>query len=55
MAGPGWMEDPTRIHGAIIAAFEAGDAEAAETIRRGVVLGRIKRFSEIFKNGEETT
>ena len=55
MVGPGWMENSTRIHGAIIAAFEAGDAEAAEAIRRGVVLGQIKRFSEIFKNGEETT
>ena len=53
MVGPGWMENSTRIHGAIIAAFEAGDAEAAEAIRRGVVLGQIKRFSEIFKNGEE--
>jgi DNA-binding GntR family transcriptional regulator len=52
--GPGWMENSTRIHGSIIAAFEAGDAEAAEAIRRGVVLGQIKRFSEIFKNGEET-
>lgn len=53
MVGPGWMENSTRIHGAIIAAFEAGDSEAAEDIRRGVVLGQIKRFSEIFKNGEE--
>ena len=53
MVGPGWMENSTRIHGAIIAAFEAGEAEAAEAIRRGVVLGQIKRFSEIFKNGEE--
>jgi DNA-binding GntR family transcriptional regulator len=53
MVEPGWMENSTRIHGAIIAAFEAGDAEAAEAIRRGVVLGQIKRFSKIFKNGEE--
>jgi DNA-binding GntR family transcriptional regulator len=52
--GPGWMENSQRIHGALLAAFEAGDAEAAEAIRRGVVLGQIKRFSEIFKNGEET-
>jgi DNA-binding GntR family transcriptional regulator len=54
MVGPGWMENSTRIHGAILAAFQAGDAEAAEAIRRGVVLGQIKRFSEIFKNEEKT-
>ncbi|MDP1991913.1 MAG: GntR family transcriptional regulator [Syntrophales bacterium] len=53
MVEPGWMENSTRIHGAIIAAFDAGDAEAAEAIRRGVVLGQIKRFSKIFNNGEE--
>jgi DNA-binding GntR family transcriptional regulator len=53
MVWPGWMENSTRIHGAILAAFETGDAGAAEAIRRGVVLGQIKRFSEIFKNGEE--
>ncbi len=53
MTGPGWMENSTRIHTAIIAAFEAGDADAAERIRRGVILNQIKRFSEIFSNGEE--
>jgi len=53
MVGPGWMENSTKIHGAILAAFEAGDAEEAGAIRRGVVLGQIRRFSEIFKNGEE--
>jgi DNA-binding GntR family transcriptional regulator len=53
MSGPGWMENSTRIHGAIIAAFETGDAEAAEAIRKGAVLGQIKRFSQIFKDGEE--
>jgi DNA-binding GntR family transcriptional regulator len=53
MIGPGWMENSTKIHGAIIAAFEAGDADAAERIRKGVVLNQIKRFSEIFKNEEE--
>jgi DNA-binding GntR family transcriptional regulator len=60
MIGPGWMENSTHIHKAIIAAFETGDAEAAERIRRGVVLSQIKRFSEIFstegeKNGRELT
>lgn len=50
MIGPGWMENSTRIHKAIIAAFEAGDADAAERIRMGVVLNQIKRFSKIFSN-----
>lgn len=49
MTGPGWMANSTRIHEAIIAAFEAGDAEAAERIRREVILGQIGRFSEIFR------
>ncbi len=53
MVGPGWMENSTRIHKAIIAAFEAGDAEVAERIRRNAVLNQIRRFSEIFKNGGE--
>jgi DNA-binding GntR family transcriptional regulator len=48
MIAPGWIDNSTRIHKAIIAAFEAGDAEAAEGIRRGVVLNQSKRFSEIF-------
>ncbi|MBA4423665.1 MAG: hypothetical protein C0390_11320 [Syntrophus sp. (in: bacteria)] len=52
MIGPGWMENSTRIHGAIITAFETGDADAAERIRRGVVLNQIKRFSVIFSNEE---
>ena len=38
---------------ALFAAFEAGDAEAAERIRRSAVLNQITRFSEIFKNGGE--
>ena len=52
MTGPGWMENSTKIHEAVIAAFEAGDAEAAERIRRGVVLNQIKRFSEVFNKEE---
>jgi DNA-binding GntR family transcriptional regulator len=55
MIGPGWMENSTHIHKAIIDAFETGDAEAAERIRRGVVLSQIKRFSAIFSDeGGET-
>ena len=53
MSGPGWMDNSTRIHTDVIAAFESGDAEAAERIRRGDVLNQINRFSEIFNNEEE--
>ena len=52
MIGPGWMENSTRIHKKIIAAFEEGDADAAERIRRGVILDQIKRFSGIFSDTE---
>ena len=52
MVAPGWIENSARIHRAVIAAFEAGDDEAAEGIRRGVVLNQSKRFSEIFNNKE---
>jgi DNA-binding GntR family transcriptional regulator len=51
MSGPGWMENSTRIHAAIVASFEAGDAEAAERIRKNSILDQILRFSNIFKNG----
>jgi DNA-binding GntR family transcriptional regulator len=50
---PGWMENSTRIHAAIIAAFEAGDADEAERIRKNSILGQIRQFPEIFKNGGE--
>jgi len=53
MSGPGWMSNSTKFHTAVIAAFEAGDAEAAERIRRNSILGQIKEFSKIFQNGEE--
>jgi len=46
----GWMASSTKIHEALIAAIEAGDAEAAEQIRRNTVIRMIERFSEIFKN-----
>jgi DNA-binding GntR family transcriptional regulator len=49
---PGWMEHSTRFHAATIASFESGDAEAAEHIRRGAILGQIEQFQELFKNGE---
>ncbi|MFH1574459.1 MAG: GntR family transcriptional regulator [Acidobacteriota bacterium] len=53
ISGPGWMESSTKIHAAIIATFEAGDAEAAERIRRNVIIGQIERFAEIFNDEEE--
>jgi DNA-binding GntR family transcriptional regulator len=49
----GWIDNSTKIHEALIAAFEAGDAEEAERIRKNSILGQTERFSEIFKNGEE--
>lgn len=49
----GWMANSIKIHRAIIAFFEAGDAEAAELIRRNSLLGQIARFPAIFNNGEE--
>ena len=53
MSSPGWMINSTKIHTGIIASFEAGDAEAAERIRKNSILGQIERFSEIFNNGEK--
>lgn len=52
-SGPGWMTNSLRLHTAIVDAVEAGDAKAAERIRKESILGQIERFSEIFKNGEE--
>jgi DNA-binding GntR family transcriptional regulator len=54
MSGPGWMTNSTKLHAAIVAAVEAGDAEEAERIRKDSILGQLERFPEIFKNGEET-
>ena len=50
---PGWMESSTKIHAAIIASFEAGDAEEAGRIRKNVLIGQIERFAEIFNDEEE--
>ena len=51
---PGWMTNSTKIHAALIAAFEAGDADAAERIRKESILGQLEQFPDIFKNGEDT-
>jgi DNA-binding GntR family transcriptional regulator len=50
---PRWMVTSAQIHAAIVAAFEAGDAEAAEQIRKKAILGQIEQFPDIFKNGEK--
>lgn len=50
---PGWAAKSTKIHAALITAFEVGDAEEAERIRKKSILGQIEGFSEIFRNGEE--
>jgi DNA-binding GntR family transcriptional regulator len=46
---PGWMPNSAKIHEAIIASFETGDAEAAERLRRESILSQAARFPEIFK------
>lgn len=53
VGAPRWRENSTRIHAEIIAAFEAGDAEAAERLRRQAIIGQIEQFPAIFKNGEQ--
>jgi len=53
MSGPGWMDNSTKLHTAIVKAIGAGDAEAAERIRKESILGQLERFPEIFKNGEQ--
>ena len=50
MNSPGWMTNSTKIHEALIDAIEAGDAEAAERIRKNSILGQIQQFPEIFSN-----
>jgi len=50
---PGWMTNSTKIHGALITAIEAGDAEAAERIRKKSILGQIQKFPGIFNDSEE--
>ncbi len=49
---PGWMENSTKLHADLVTAVEAGDAEAAERIRKASLYGQIQRFSDIFKNGK---
>ncbi len=53
MRAPGWMAKSTRLHAATLASFEAGDAEAAERLRRSAILSQIERFSELFKDGSQ--
>lgn len=53
MSGPGWMANSVKLHTAIVEASEAGDAEAAERIRKESILNQLERFPELFRNGEE--
>ncbi len=50
MTAPAWMLKSTRLHAATIASFEAGDADAAERLRRRSILNQIERFPELFKD-----
>lgn len=50
---PGWMDNSTKIHAELITAFETGNTESAERIRKQALLDQIRRFAEIFKNGVE--
>jgi hypothetical protein len=47
------MASSTRLHAATIASFRAGDAEAAEQIRRRTILRQIARFPEMFHTEED--
>src|SRR5512133_846622 len=44
MSGPGWMDNSTKLHTAIVSAIEAGDADEAERIRKQSILGQLERF-----------
>ncbi len=46
----GWMANSMRFHASILASFEAGDAEAAEQIRRNAILGQIEQFQVLFQD-----
>ena len=46
---PGWMANSTRSHASTVASFEAGDAEAAEQLRKNAILGQIEQFQALFK------
>jgi DNA-binding GntR family transcriptional regulator len=50
---PGWMENSAKHHREIVAAIEAGDADAVERIRKDSLLGQIRRFSDVFRNGDK--
>jgi DNA-binding GntR family transcriptional regulator len=43
---PGWINSSIKIHDTIIQAFESGDAEEAERLRKEMILGQINRFSK---------
>jgi DNA-binding GntR family transcriptional regulator len=46
---PNWMSSSIKIHEDLIKAFERGDPEKAEQIRKKEILGHIQRFSSLSK------
>jgi DNA-binding GntR family transcriptional regulator len=46
MSVPNWMNSSLKIHEDLIRAFESGDAEKAEEIRKKRILGHLQRFSQ---------
>jgi DNA-binding GntR family transcriptional regulator len=46
----GWMANSMRFHASTLASFEAGDAEAAERLRRTAILGQIEQFQVLFED-----
>ena len=53
-SAPGWMAKSIRLHAQTIASFEAGDADAAERLRRSSILSQIEHFPELFKDGSQS-
>jgi len=50
---PHWTRSSLKTHEELIRAFESGDAEKAEQIRRAAILSHIERFSKITKKEEK--
>ncbi len=46
---PGWINSSIKIHDTIIQAFESGDAEEAEQLRKNMIVKQINRFSKKIK------
>ncbi len=53
MSAPGWMSKSIRLHTETLASFEAGNAGAAERLRRNSILSQIEHFPALFKDEGE--